>query len=157
MLLTEFTVSQCSGRVPILSPVAAALLSNKLKSTSSIRLKSQSNCRFLAHPLPAKSFACWLWSGVGLVTAALSPSPPNGVPFWREYLAVWMDCQTRKELHSGVRRVLGHYRAPGLNSMSSMGFSSNQLTRLIVEAEQRVAEQIGGSVDTFYLIVQSLA
>jgi REP element-mobilizing transposase RayT len=29
--------------------------------------------------------------GVGLVTAALSPSPPNGVPFWREYPALWMD------------------------------------------------------------------
>jgi hypothetical protein len=50
MLLTEFIVNQCSGQVPTSLLVAAALPSNRLKSTSNIRVRSQINCRFVTHP-----------------------------------------------------------------------------------------------------------
>ena len=91
MSLTESIVSQCFGQVPTLSPVAAALPLTKLEHMSKTRRLSQSNCRFLAHPAHFQELRLSDWSGVGLVAAALSPPPPNGVPFWREYPALQMD------------------------------------------------------------------
>jgi hypothetical protein len=51
------------------------------------------NWRFLTHPAQSVSGGQTLISfgeatptGVGFVTALLSPSPPSGVPLWREYL-----------------------------------------------------------------------
>jgi hypothetical protein len=41
--------------------------------------------RFLTHPAQSVSGGQIL-SGVGFVIALLSPSPPIGVPLWREYL-----------------------------------------------------------------------
>ncbi len=90
MLLIKSIVSQCFGQELILSLVAAALLLTKLENMLRIRQRLQNNCRFVTHPAHSLN-ALQNWSGVEFLTAALSPSPPNGVPFWREYPALNMD------------------------------------------------------------------
>jgi hypothetical protein len=76
MLLTEFIVNQYSGLGLTSLLVVAALPLNKLENMSKTKVKSRSNCRFLAHPAHSQELRL-LDSGAGLVTAALSPSPPT--------------------------------------------------------------------------------